>query len=108
MGLASVLPRAARLVHRDYATPTRRADNPRAGRPAFPVRPPWGRANALAVPGVEALEKPSRAEIARYRQDGSLRARRERAYELGNHQVKPGLVAEIGRASCRERVCNGV
>ena len=49
---------------------------------------------ALAVPSVQALERPSRADIARYRLDGSLRARRERAYELGNHKVKPGLAAD--------------
>ena len=48
---------------------------------------------ALAVPSVQALEKPSTAEIARYRRDGSLNARRESAYALGNHRVKPGLAA---------------
>ena len=103
-------------MHRDYAAPTRRADNPRGGGHApvgrrstsaregeEPMRNAFAAVSrflgplllvALAVAGVEALEKPSRAEIARYRQDGSLRARRERAYELGNHQVKPGLVAD--------------
>jgi M6 family metalloprotease-like protein len=48
---------------------------------------------ALAAPGVQALEKPSRAEIERYRRDGSLAARLQRAYELGNHRVRPGLAA---------------
>ena len=49
---------------------------------------------ALAVPSVQALEKPSRAEVVRYRQDGSLRARLENAYELGNHKADPDLVAD--------------
>jgi M6 family metalloprotease-like protein len=35
----------------------------------------------------------SRAEIERYRRDGSLAARLQRAYELGNHRVRPGLAA---------------
>jgi M6 family metalloprotease-like protein len=49
---------------------------------------------AFAAPGVLALEKPSPAEVARYRRDGSLAARRQRAFDLGNHRVKPGLVAD--------------
>jgi M6 family metalloprotease-like protein len=49
---------------------------------------------ALAGSGVEALEKPSQAEIARYRRDGSLAQRAQRAYEIGNHRVKPGLAAD--------------
>ncbi len=49
---------------------------------------------AFAAPGVLALEKPSPAEVARYRRDGSLAARRHRAFDLGNHRVKPGLVAD--------------
>jgi len=48
----------------------------------------------LAVPSVQALEKPSRSEIARYRLDGSLGARLQRAYELGNHKADPDLVAD--------------
>jgi M6 family metalloprotease-like protein len=48
---------------------------------------------AVAVPGVQAMEKPSPGEIERYRRDGSLGARLKRAHELGNDRVRPGLAA---------------
>ena len=48
----------------------------------------------LAVPSaVDALERPTPEQISRYRADGSLEGRISRAFQLGNHQVKPGLVA---------------
>ncbi len=49
---------------------------------------------AFAAAGVEALERPTSAELERYRQDGTFKERLLRAYELGNHQVKPGLAAD--------------
>jgi M6 family metalloprotease-like protein len=49
---------------------------------------------AAAVPGVQALEKPTPEEIERYRRDGSLAERLQRAYALGNHKVRPGLAAD--------------
>jgi M6 family metalloprotease-like protein len=48
---------------------------------------------ALAGPAAWAMEKPSKAEVEAYRRAGSLEERRQRAYEIGNHRVKPGLAA---------------
>ncbi len=45
------------------------------------------------VPAALALERPSAEALRRYRADGSFKERTERAREIGNHKVKPGLVA---------------
>ncbi len=48
---------------------------------------------------VHAMEKPTAAEIAQYRADGSLASRIARAHALGNDQTDPGLLSVL-----RERV----
>jgi len=57
---------------------------------------------AVAVPGVQAMEKPSPGEIERYRRDGSLAERLKRAHELGNDRVRPGLAAAAAYRLRRE------
>lgn len=46
-----------------------------------------------------ALEPPTREQLARYRQDGSLSDRVAAAYRIGNHQVGPLLLRSLGDSS---------
>ena len=62
----------------------------------------------LAPCSVTALERPSRQDLDRYRRDGTLQARVQQAYAIGNHRVRPDVAMHAASRLQLERSRGGL